>query len=430
MKDHMGPLGLPDQIKGLPTSPSDRGDETQERFRYQWAMGVLLIAEGFHANPSHLSIWCEYHDDFVIELANGKFVAVQVKTDDAENVTWRITDEALVASIQRFCVLEKNSGDSLERYEFCSNAKPYIPSAGAKKQKTIASSPVRLIAACVRAESPEKIDSPELEVFNILHSKLIDVEKIVLLSVLRKLIFRQGPSVRDCDAVLAADVITSLPGCSGIPQVAARRLREGLISIVQAACRARSDGLDGCLAYIAANGQPANMLRNKCITIQSAKGVIDQLRQTAFQFVECGLGINTGPVVGRLAILEKKARNAYISSYVEALRWRMESAERRFMERAISDPDNFEAVATQVTGKVLTICKDVEAKSFGIADERQRGPNVYAKVVEALEKTEETNPGAVCGESIDALMGVAAMLSGECRFTWGVPLDEGDGHGA
>lgn len=33
------PLGLPGQNTGLPTVPLDKGDDTQERFRYQWAMG-------------------------------------------------------------------------------------------------------------------------------------------------------------------------------------------------------------------------------------------------------------------------------------------------------------------------------------------------------------------------------------------------------
>ena len=39
------PLGLPEQVVGLATTPSDRGDETQERFRYQWAIGVWLLAQ-------------------------------------------------------------------------------------------------------------------------------------------------------------------------------------------------------------------------------------------------------------------------------------------------------------------------------------------------------------------------------------------------
>lgn len=229
------PLGLPGQNAGLPTVPLDKGDDTQERFRYQWAMGVALIAQGFGAAPIR-ALWCEYHEDFLVELTDHAFIAVQVKTIDSENALWRLGDDPLDSSIQRFCDLEAVHGSKIGWYEFCSNAEPYVPGISAKKDATTAKSPIRLIESCRQAGNPAELAEPSKAAFEKLWSK-IDCPANTLVAVLQKLRFRRGPSLRDYDAVLASDVIPTLPGCDQLPGIACRRLRDSLIGMVQTACR-------------------------------------------------------------------------------------------------------------------------------------------------------------------------------------------------
>lgn len=99
----------------------------------------------------------------------------------------------------------------------------------------------------------------------------------------------------------------------------------------------------------------------------------------------------------------------------------MESAEQRLMERALTDSENFEALANQLTGTVLTICKDAEAEAYAIADDMSKGQHVFAKFSTGYVAN---NAEKVFNEPVDTLIGVAGMFSGECRFAWGVPLDE------
>jgi hypothetical protein len=72
------PLGLPDQVNGQSTAPTDRGDETQDRFNYQSTIGVMLLVEAITGNEI-VSMWCEHHDDYLLEMESGLFIAVQVK---------------------------------------------------------------------------------------------------------------------------------------------------------------------------------------------------------------------------------------------------------------------------------------------------------------------------------------------------------------
>lgn len=419
------PLGLPGQAGGLPTTSMDRGDDTQERFRYQWAMGIVLLADGFAIDPPATALWCEYHDDFLLELDDGTFVAVQVKTDSSENARWRLSAEALIAAVTRFCVLEKLHGARIGGYEFCSNAPPYVPAATTTKVASLASSPIRLLEACRAVGDFGSLVEPDKSAFVTLLTKS-GVDADTLFGVLLKLRFRLGPSLRDYDAAITTEVISALPGCSDLTRISARRLRESLMGVIQTACRVPTEGIDGVLAYISSNGQPEVAIRGKCITLQSARAIINQLRKPDFQFVDCGLGLSADGSPGRASVLQRKMRNAYIGSQYEPLRWRMESAERRLMERAISHPDGFDAHATQVTASVLMVCKDAEAQAFRITDERQRGNHIYAQVLQELGTLADSKPHDVYHEPVSTLMGVAGMLSGECRFAWGVPLDEDD----
>lgn len=417
------PFGLPDQVNGLATSPVDRGDETQERFRYQWAIGVCLLAQGLTGSRAIKALWCEHHEDFLIELSSGRFIAVQVKTDGGENARWRWSDTALVDSITRFCVLEKSHGNSIDNYEFFSNAEPYVPGASSGKDTTVASSPMRLVDCCKATCNPEHIAEPYSSALNGL-AKKTGHELLVVFRVLKKLRFALGPVLRGYEDTLSAKVIPEIPGCASLLLVACCRLRDELISLVQNACRLNSPGVDGAISYLANNGRAEFALRGKCITLESASELISRAGNSHFRFIDSGTGLKLGTTPGRTEVLQRKMLNAYIGSQFESLRLRMDSADQRLLERAYLEPEQFEAIAQQLQGAVLVECKDAEAAMFDHADEKTRGMAIYRMVLQRMAHLAENEPGRVCSEPKDTLMGVAGMLSGECKFAWGTPLEE------
>lgn len=419
------PFGLPNQIDGLSTAPSDRGDETQERFRYQAAIGVWLLARSLTGTRSVLAIWCEHHDDFLLELASGRFVAVQVKTDSRENTVWRLADRALIASIARFCELERCHGQQIESYEFISNAPGYVPGETAEKGSSLASSPERLAQCCVEAPSCAALNEPYKGALRTL-CLATGAEAELLFEVLRKLRLMHGPVLRGYEDSLAASVIPNLPGCANLLPVACRRLRDELIEFVQGACRLKVEGIDGVVAYLASNGRPEASLRGKCITPQLAEEVIIRAKAPNFRFVGMGGGFEIRGTPGRSEVLQRKMRNAYLSGQFESMRMRMDSAEERLMERAGLEPETFDAIADQIIGAVLVESKDIEAMHFNEGSEKTRGPTIFREILKRMEHLAVNDPARVAHEPKDTLIGVAGMLSGECKFAWGAPLEESD----
>ncbi|EGK72101.1 hypothetical protein METUNv1_01573 [Methyloversatilis universalis FAM5] len=422
-KEEPVPLGLPEQVDGLATTPSDRGDETQERFRYQWAIGVWLLSQSLTGKRLIRALWCEHHDDYLLELPTDRYVAVQVKTDGRENAKWRWGDEALVDSVSRFCALEKIHGEIIDSYEFISNAPTYVPSATVNKEASLAASPDRLIQCCSRVLTHTDLAGPYKTAFTELGAKT-GGDADVLFRVLRKLRFALGPSLRGYDDTMAAAVVAKLPGCASLTTPSCCRLRDELIGLIQASCRLRVDGIDGAVAYLATNGRPDAAIRGKCLTPESAAELITRARQPTFRYVGSGAGIDFQASPGRTNVLYRKMRNAYLGSQFEPLRMRMDAADQRLMERAYLEADNFDAIANQLVSTVLVECKDAEAMAFDHPDEKTRGLAIYKQILQRMDNLARDEPERVFREPKDTLMGIAGMLSGECKFAWGAPLDK------
>jgi hypothetical protein len=360
------------------------------------------LAQAMKSQPVITSLWCEHHDDFLIELSSGNFLAVQVKTDGSENARWTVIDTAFIESIARFCLLETCHGERIEQYHFCSNAGVHIPGATAESEKNLMSSPMRLREACKQASAPSAVQEPYATAFKQLAAKA-QVEHGILFCVVRKLIFRRGPPLRGYLDTLVAKVVPVLPGCSSLPAKNLRLVRDELMRLVETASGIPTGGLDGVLAYIEANGRPSTSIRGKCITLESARACVDNARQAAFRYVGVGEGLPLGNVGGQRDVLHRKMRNAYIDGQFESL-W-----------------------SRSLEGAVLTECKDVEALAEIESDERKRGPLIYRTILQRLSDLAANEPAKVENEPKDTLLGVAGMLSGSCRFAWGVPLDDEEG---
>jgi hypothetical protein len=421
------PLGVPDQINGRATAPIDRGDEMQERLRYQWAAGVTLLAQGFARSRDMRALWCEHHEDFLIELASGKFVAVQVKTDSRENIKWRLGEAELVNSISRFCVLESKYGNDIEYYEFLSNAPQYVPDQNAREPSQQAS-PIRLVEGCVAVPDIAGVEASCREAFDALQERT-KAAPDCLFRVVRKLRFVQGPVLRGLDDAMSHSVVPKLPGCANLPAVRCCHVRDDLIGLVQGACHLTTQGVDGVFDYIASNGRPRTIFRAKCITMDEAAARIAGMLESTFRFVYSGPSLPLANAGSRSGVLQRKMRNAFLSSQFEGLQMRVESAEQHLLARAGNEPDDFEQVAAQLQAVVLTECKDIEAINSGVPEEKLRGIVIYGEILKRMAELAKNEQARVCRESKDTLMGIAGILSGECRFAWGVPLEE-DEHGS
>lgn len=194
-----------------------RTGETKPRSGFA-TNGPLVCGYWHRASPEKRPIralWCEHHEDYLLELPAGRYIAVQVKTDSRENARWRWSDDALVDSVARFCAFERIHGAVIDGYEFISNAAPYVPAATTKRVDSLAASPDRLIQCCSRASTHAEVEQPYKAAFTELVGKT-GGDATVLFQALRKLRFAQGPVLRGYDDTLAASIVPGLPGCAGL----------------------------------------------------------------------------------------------------------------------------------------------------------------------------------------------------------------------
>lgn len=83
----------------------DTGDETQLRFRYQHAYGVILLLAALSGKKPYIGLWCEHHEDLLGQRNDVFFDAYQIKT--RRDGSWNLSDAPLKDSIKRFVEVDQ-----------------------------------------------------------------------------------------------------------------------------------------------------------------------------------------------------------------------------------------------------------------------------------------------------------------------------------
>lgn len=99
----------------------DTGDETQLRFRYQHAYGVILLLAALSGKKPYTFLWCEHHEDLLGQRNDGFFEAYQIKT--RRDGSWNLSDDPLKDSIKRFVEVDQHFPRKIKEFFFVSNAR-------------------------------------------------------------------------------------------------------------------------------------------------------------------------------------------------------------------------------------------------------------------------------------------------------------------
>jgi len=111
-------MSSPDQI----LSKKDKGDEIQNRFRYQNACACFISLNLLSEDRKFDELYCEQHEDILLKLINGKFSGIQIKTKNLDLAPFDLNDEAIYNSFKRFVEHNINFPDKFESYIFATNA--------------------------------------------------------------------------------------------------------------------------------------------------------------------------------------------------------------------------------------------------------------------------------------------------------------------
>jgi hypothetical protein len=416
-------LGVPGQADGRATLQSDRGDETQALFMYQWAAGVVTLSGALALLNEYVAIWCEHHDDLLAELSTGGFHAIQVKTVSSQGATWTCSDSGFVDAVRKFAEHESNYPSQIERYIFFSNARPYVPAKTAKAPTKLASSPLRVRDECRSAAADQSISAPYKASFDTL-VKASGALPSTVFKVLRKLEFQAGPPLEGFREHLGL-VIGGLPACKQFTLVVLDKVRDDLLLLVGKASSLDISSLDFYASIIQSDGRPVAAVRGKRISVEDFEIVLKQSPSGGFRYAEVGGHLQLGKASGQMEILRQKMHAGFVGGYFDSVWLQAMAAERRLMERALEDPDAALRITKQLEGVMLVECQNAEAEAALETDERRRGLLIYQRILQRTNELSCYDRASVENERPETLRGVAGLLSGSCKFAWGVAPDTG-----
>ena len=426
-KNSASALGVPGQSNGLATLQSDRGDETQALFMYQWAAGVVTLAGALASQNDYLAVWCEHHDDLLAELPSGAFHAIQVKTNSAQGATWKCSDSGFIDAVRKFSEHESQYASQVEQYRFFSNARPYIPAKTAATPSTLASSPVRIRDQCRLAVDANGIPSPYKASFDALVAAA-GIAPELIFKVLRKLEFQKGPPLEGFRDHLA-QVVAGIPACTQFTMEKLCKIRDEIFFLIGKASALSVPSLDFYASILQSDGRPTAAIRGKRVSVEDFEGILKQDPAGGFRYADVGGHLQLGKASGQMEVLRQKMNAGYVGAYFDSVWLQAMSAEQRLLERALIDPEATLRTTRQLESVVLVECQNAEALAALETDERRKGLLIYQRILQRTEELACHDRASVENERAETLRGVAGLLSGSCKFAWGVPIVEGDDDG-
>lgn len=426
-QNSLSALGIPGQHEGLATLQSDRGDETQTHFMYQWAAGVVALAGSLASKDSYVAVWCEHHDDLLAELPSGVFRAIQVKTNSAQGAIWRCSDSGFIDAIRKFTAHESQYSSQIEQYIFFSNAKPYIPDKTAKKARTLASSPVRVRDQCRIAADVGDIPSPYKSSFDSLVEATGSAPDL-LFRVLRKLEFQKGPPLEGFRDHLT-QVVAGIPACKQLTIERLCKVRDEIFFLIGKASTLAIPSIDFYASILQSDGRPTASIRSKRVSIEDFEEIIKQYPSADFRYADVGGILKLGQASGQMEVLRKKMNAGYVGAYFDSVWLQAIAAEQRLLESAHIDPEATLRKIGQLESLMLVECQNAEVLAALESDERRKGLLIYQRIIQRTEELARHDRASVENERAETLRGVAGLLSGSCKFAWGVPIVEEHGDG-
>ena len=394
---------------------SDPGDQVIRKFRYQHAYGAILAIAMLTGQKPYNAIWCEQHEDLLAERNDGTYDAYQVKTRKSELGQWEINNEAFFKSVARFVALDQKFPQKIHHFYFVSNTE--YSDSNAEKRKHL--SPFKLLRGVSSVTTAQDVTSQLKEGFDLLVAKT-GANADALFSVLKRLDLVVGPTERAYEDEICQRHIPKIPQCKSVSVPVLEKLRESLISLMGlAASLYTSDPSRDWVGLISEESRDPRLL-SKRVTIDSVTLAVAEASEHGVRFSSDLGSLCLGALHEKHGVLQKKLIRAGLAARYETMRRRAITAEQDLLERATrqGDPDQ---ELSQIENIVLGECDDANLRaSVGKAP---WGATMLIDVQERLKQISENNPRAVCNVPYEALVGVAGLLTSECKVWWSEEFD-------
>jgi len=401
------PVNVPDN--------DDPGDETQRRFRYQHAYGVILLTGMAKGSLPYESIWCEHHDDYLAQ-SNGTYDSFQIKTRKPELGHWELTTDGFVAAITKFAVLETRFPGKIGKFHFVSNACVADSNADGK----IGRSPVHLKTAVLAVHSASDLKAPFDTALTDLASSAKSTVDCVF-GLLKRFEFITGPSLDDFEVVLSHIHISGIASCSSYPAHQLNAIRDELIQKVFDASSNFVD--DPAKHWSCLNGSDGSnpRLRAKQLHPTVVEDAIQAKSPPYFRYSPIATKTDVRLTENNLSTLEKKLLRGNLRQQMETMRRRTVSTEQHLLELAAAKPQEIRQIRNQLESVVQGVCDDASLQTQN--NGHVSGPAMLSQVQKRLQKLADEHPNNVHSQPYDCLVGMAGLLTEECTVWWSDRFD-------
>ncbi|MEM9670185.1 MAG: dsDNA nuclease domain-containing protein [Pseudomonadota bacterium] len=113
--------GGEDETPDAVLDTEDPGDDVALRYRYQHINAAIYALMLVDPTLDVIAVVCENHEDFVVKHRDGAFTGVQVKTRDLKNDAMKANDAQVVKAIRKFCELDRRFPDKFRVFDFSTN---------------------------------------------------------------------------------------------------------------------------------------------------------------------------------------------------------------------------------------------------------------------------------------------------------------------
>ncbi len=396
---------------------SDPGDEVLRKFRYQHAYGVVLSVGITTGKLDYTALWCEQHEDFLAETADGLFDAYQIKTRKSELGEWELNDEAFWKSIARFVKLDLAYPGKIRYFRFVSNT--HFSDSAAKDREYL--SPRKLLIGIQSVAQWENLEGEVKKGFELLRDKL-KVEATDLFSMLCRLDIILGLTERAFEDELAQRHIATLAECESMSVSSLARVREAMIARIAEASSLIADDPSRDWVGLTCKLDEEPFLLAKRVTAEDIILTIRDARDPVFHFLPDLASLQLVGTSDRLDTLQKKMFRGGLAVHYEMMRRRALTAEQELLDLS-TRPNDGEAICSQIENVVFAECDDANLRASQTGD--LYGPMMLIDVQDRLKRISETEPARVHRQSYDLLVGVAGLLTSECKVWWSETFEVG-----
>jgi hypothetical protein len=398
---------------------SDPGDLVQQKFRYQHAYTVILLCLAARQLKNITSVWCEQKEDILCRYGDGTYSYYQIKTRKSELGYWTLSDVALIKSIGRFVSHESKYGLIDKEYVFVSNCE-FKRSQESTVESERANSPINFFKNINDSKKISDLKGEfKLKLQKI--SKAIGCECKILYKVIRKTQLVHGPDELSIDSDLTSNHLSTLNELENLPIKEIHKLRDELIYLVFKSSSYHNDIPDLCAASITNGDADSLRIKSKMITVESFLDVITTSRKIPFTYFSGSSTLQLGEGSSNLKILRKKLEKGGLTSQTLDIERKALSAEQQLLEMVAKDPHSVSESLDQIESGVLSVCSEA------ILDYQDDDGNINAirsyRHVRNTFRDLEKSKGSHLFDTSEFNIGIAGLLTGECKIWWSDTFD-------